>query len=118
MIDNNQQKEPINQSDLPDERLTQRRADYDTHELVCFTHRLDTRISVVEVRMEAQDARLASIEKDVKETRHGIERVLECLHEHTQQEAKDKIQMMAAVIATLISALTALGLALIHKTGN
>ena len=115
MSESSSQKEPRRQSDLPEDRLTQRRADYDVHELTCFTHRLDTRISVVEVRMEAQDARLASIEKNVGETRNGVERMLECLHEHVQQEAKDRIRLMAAVISTLIAALISLAMTIVNK---
>lgn len=96
-------------------QLERRQGAQDIHELACFTHRLDTRISVVETRMDVQDSRLASIEKNVEETRSGITKVLDCLNSHTQQEDKDRIRLLAAVVATLLSAVAGLAMALLNR---
>lgn len=96
-------------------QLERRQGAQDIHELACFTHRLDTRISVVETRMEVQDTRLASIEKNIEETRNGVGKVLDCLHSHTQQEDKDRIRLLAAVVATLLSAIAGLAMALLNR---
>lgn len=107
-------------------QIERRQGAQDIHEIACFTHRLDTRVSVLETRIETQDIRLAGIERDVGETRQGINQVLtearqgiaqvlNCLHEHVEQENKDRIRLLAAVVATLLSAISGLALAFINR---
>lgn len=96
-------------------QLERRQGAQDIHELACFSHKLDTRISVVEERMKIQDSRLSSIEKNVEEVRAGVGKVLECLHSHTQQEDKDRIRLLAAVVATLFSAIAGLAMAFLNR---
>lgn len=98
-------------------QLERRQGAQDIHELACFSHRLDTRLSVVETRMEIQDSRLSSIERNVEEVRTGIGKVLDCLHSHTEQEDKDRIKLLAAVVATLFSAIAGLAMALLNRVG-
>lgn len=59
-------------------------------------HSLDKRLSVVETRQAMQDQRIGSIE----ETAHEI---LATLRAHVDQEAKDRLKIMGAVVATLLS---------------
>lgn len=94
--------------------LTRRRADYDTHELACFIHRLDTRVSVLETRMTTQDDRLSSIEAELRDANLGVQRVLDCLQAHTRQEDQDRVKLLGFVVATLLSVLGFAGAALLN----
>lgn len=94
--------------------LTRRRADYDTHELACFIHRLDTRVSVLETRMTTQDDRLSSIEDELRDANKGVQRVLDCLQAHTRQEDQDRVKLLGFVVATLLSVLGFAGAATIN----
>lgn len=94
--------------------LTRRRADYDTHELACFIHRLDTRVSVLETRMTTQDDRLSSIEDELRDANMGVQRVLDCLQAHTRQEDQDRVKLLGFVVATLLSVLGFAGAAMVN----
>lgn len=83
--------------------LTRRRADYDAHDLACSIHRLDTRVSVLETRMGIQDARLGDIEREIRDTNHCVQKVLQVLSDHVEKENRDRIKLMGAIIATLLS---------------
>ncbi|MDS4020659.1 MAG: hypothetical protein RKR03_09175 [Candidatus Competibacter sp.] len=98
----------------PAPQLTRRRADYDTHELACFIHRLDTRVSVLETRMTTQDDRLSSIEEELRDANLGVQRVLDCLQAHTRQEDQDRVKLLGFVVATLLSVLGFAGAAMIN----
>lgn len=93
--------------------LTRRRADYDTHELACFIHRLDTRVSVLETRMTTQDDRLSRIEDRIGDANMGVQRVLDCLQVHVRQEDRDRVKLLGFVIATLLSVIGFAGAAII-----
>lgn len=85
----------------------ERRASWrELHALVLeIQHEFDKRISIVEVRMNGQDDRLGNIEADLRETNHGVQRVLQVLNAHVEQEQKERGRLLLGVIATLLSVL-------------
>lgn len=59
-------------------------------------HNLDKRLAVVETRQEMQDHRIESIETTAHE-------ILVMLRTHVEQEAKDRLKIMGALVAVLLS---------------
>lgn len=98
--------------DAPSERRT---SSADIRDIARCYHALDTRVAVLETRIDGQDQRLSAIEADVREIKSGIEKVLDTLGAHTRQEDRDRFKLMASVIATLVSAVGALALLLYQK---
>lgn len=59
-------------------------------------HNLDKRLAVVETRQEMQDHRIESIETTGRE-------ILTMLRAHVEQESKDRVKIMGAILAVLLS---------------
>ena len=68
----------------------------------CY-HQLDTRVAVLETRMDAQDGRLGVIEHDLRETRVGVQRVLQTLEGHVEQENRDRVKLLVGIVTILVS---------------
>jgi len=105
----------VNDDDVPSER---RISNADIRDIARCYHALDTRVAVLETRIDGQDLRLSAIETDIREIKGGIGRVLETLGEHTRQEDRDRFKLMASVIATLVSAVGGLALMLYQKVAG
>jgi acetone carboxylase gamma subunit len=84
--------------------MMERRAGWsDNAAVLSAIHQLETRVSVLETRAGAQDDRLLTIENDLKDTKTGVQRVLQCLQDHTVVEEKDRVKLLAWIVATLLS---------------
>lgn len=86
------------------EQLSERRSGWsDNAAVLSAIHQLETRVAVLETRAGAQDDRLLTIENDLKDTKTGVHRLLQCLQEHTIIEEKDRVKLLTWIVATLIS---------------
>lgn len=82
----------------------ERRAGWaDNSAVLSAIHQLETRVAVLETRAGAQDDRLLTIENDLRDTKTGVQRVLQCLQDHTVIEEKDRVKLLTWIIATLLS---------------
>lgn len=90
---------------MSDDNSERRTSSADIRDIARCYHALDTRVAVLETRIDGQDQRLGAIEADIREIKSGVRLVLESLGEHTRQEDKDRIKLMAGVLATLLSVL-------------
>lgn len=97
---------------MNDDNSERRTSSADIRDIARCYHALDTRVAVLETRIDGQDQRLGTIEADIREIKSGIGRVLEALGEHTRQEDRDRVKLMAAVVATLLSVLGFFGVTL------
>lgn len=77
----------------------------DLRDIIGYMHAMDTRVAVLESRMNGQDTRLAAIEMDGREIKISVQRVLELLDLHTKQEDRDRMKLMGGIIAVLLSVL-------------
>jgi hypothetical protein len=75
----------------------------DNSAVLSAIHQLETRVAVLETRAGAQDDRLLTIENDLRDTKTGVQRVLQCLQDHTVIEEKDRVKLLTWIIATLLS---------------
>ncbi len=75
----------------------------DNSAVLSAIHQLETRVVVLETRAGAQDDRLLTIENDLRDTKTGVQRVLQCLQDHTVIEEKDRVKLLTWIIATLLS---------------
>ncbi len=75
----------------------------DNSAVLSAIHQLETRVAVLETRAGAQDDRLLTIENDLRDTKTGVQRVLQCLQDHTVIEEKDRVKLLIWIIATLLS---------------
>lgn len=86
------------------EPFSERRSGWpDNAAVLSAIHQLETRVAVLEARAGAQDDRLLTIEKDLKETKDGVLGLLRSLQEHTIIEGQDRVKLLAWIIATLLS---------------
>lgn len=84
--------------------IIERRAGWsDNAAVLSAIHQLETRVAVLETRAGAQDDRLLTIEGDLKDTKMGVHKVLQCLQDHTVIEEKDRVKLLMWIIATLLS---------------
>lgn len=88
---------------MDEEPVERRVSANDIREISRRCHQLDTRVAVMETRVDGQDHRLGAIEKDIRDIKIGVERVLETLAGHIAREAMDRIKLMAWVISTLLA---------------
>lgn len=75
----------------------------DNSAVLSAIHQLETRVAVLETRAGAQDDRLLTIEKDLKDTKTGVQRVLQCFQDHAVIEEKDRVKLLTWIVATLLS---------------
>ncbi len=75
----------------------------DNSAVLSAIHQLETRVVVLETRAGAQDDRLLTIENDLRDTKTGVQMVLQCLQDHTVIEEKDRVKLLTWIIATLLS---------------
>lgn len=75
----------------------------DNSAVLSAIHQLETRVAALETRAGAQDDRLLTIENDLRDTKTGVQRVLQCLQDHTVIEEKDRVKLLTWIIATLLS---------------
>ncbi len=85
--------------------VERRAAWFDTSAVLSAISQLETRVAVLEARAGAQDTRLLTIENDLKDTKTGVQGVLQCLQEHTIMEERNRVRLLSWIIATLISVL-------------
>ncbi len=85
--------------------VAQRSAWFDTSVVLSAISQLETRVAVLEARAGAQDTRLLTIENDLKDTKTGVQNVLQCLQEHTIMEERNRVRLLSWIIVTLISVL-------------
>lgn len=84
--------------------IMERRAGWsDNSAVLSAIHQLETRVAVLETRAGAQDDRLLTIETDLKDTKNGVQRVLQCFQDHAVIEEKDRVRLLAWIVATLLS---------------
>lgn len=99
----------------PDEALSERRnTAQDLGEIIKTMHAMDTRVAILETRMNGQDTRLSAIELDIRETKVGVQRVVQMLEAHMRQEDRDRIKIMGGIIAILLSVVGYVGSIGIH----
>lgn len=77
----------------------------DFHELVRGYHKLDTRVAVVETRMDAQDHRLADIETEIRHIKETVNQVLDKLNQHAAAESTMQLKMMIGIAITFLGVL-------------
>lgn len=75
----------------------------DNSAVLSAIHQLETRVAVLETRAGAQDDRLLTIENDLKDTKTGVQQLLQCLQQHTVAEGKDRVKLLSWIVATLLS---------------
>lgn len=84
----------------------------DLHNIIGAIHAMDTmdtRVAILEARMNSQDSRLSIIEVDIRETKAGVGQVLNVLSGHVQQENSDRIKMFVGIITGLLAVLGFVG---------
>lgn len=79
-------------------------------------HHHDTEIAVLRAQLQADSGRISVLEKAVEKIFERLDEVRnllagnrDILTEHTKQEDKDRIRLMRAIIATLVSVLLSAG---------
>lgn len=77
----------------------------DFHQLVDNYHLLDTRVAVVETRLDNQDHRLAVIESEIRSIRETVEQTLEKINQHAATEAAMQIRLLIGIGVTFIGVL-------------
>ncbi|CDH43846.1 hypothetical protein [Candidatus Contendibacter odensensis] len=79
----------------------------------------ETRIVRIETKQESQDDRLGKIEVDVRDTKDGVQKVLDRLTSHTAQEDKDRAKLLSYVIGILLTTISGIiGLVATHFLGK
>lgn len=76
--------------------------------LVATVNNHETRIAVIEVRLNASASEVEEIKNNGRET-------LNVLAEHTKQEDKDRQKLLTGVIATLLSVLGAIAMMIANR---
>lgn len=75
----------------------------DLYKIVGAIHAMETRVAVLETRMNSQDGRLSVIENDIRDTKATVAQVLKVLNEHVVQENRDRIKLMIGIITLMLS---------------
>lgn len=90
---------------MNDENSERRITTPEIREIAHSYHRIETRVAVLETRINTQDHRLSVIEMDIRTIKAGVERVLDSLAAHVRQQDRDRIKLMAGIITILLTVL-------------
>lgn len=94
---------------------TERRAtSADFHEIAICYHKLDTRVAVLETRIDNQDHRLQTIEAKIEDVSKTTQTILDKLNEHVVREMDMQRKVLTWTITTMVSA-TIAGISVISK---
>lgn len=83
--------------------ITERRITaVDFHDIARSYHKLDTRVAVLETRMDTQDHRLTEIERQIGELSKTTEEILTKLTAHIAAESTIQIRLMIGIGMTFL----------------
>lgn len=65
-------------------------------------------VAILETKMSATESRLGNIETDMREVKHGVEKIFDALHAHTRQEDLDRQKLLKRLNSLLFGAISTL----------
>lgn len=97
-----------------DDQSERRISASDIREIARNQHGQDTRLAVLESRMDGQERRMTGIEAQIGETKKGVDELKDMLVKHATAETEQQNRILVWVIMTLLSVVGSVSLLLIN----
>ena len=90
---------------MNDENSERRISTSEIRDIAHSYHRIETRVAVLEKRIDTQDHRLTVIETDIRAIKNGMDRLQDMVATHIEIENVNRIKLLSWIITILLSVL-------------
>lgn len=90
---------------MNDENSERRISTSEIRDIAHSYHRIETRVAVLEKRIDTQDHRLTVIETDIRAIKIGMDRLQDMVATHIEIENVNRIKLLSWIITILLSVL-------------